>query len=938
MDTRNSIRLVSDRLMRLAAAACLLVGLGLSVAAWYHVAGVMRTDGQRSFDRFSAQADAGIEDRARSHLFAISGFHGLFTVSEHVSRAEFHDQFERLRGGRWHPGLLAVQYLERVPEAARTAFEAEVRADTSLVAGGYPDFAIQSIVPRAHYLVTKYSEPPQTGALAIGVDLVAQRDHDDALQRAAESGMPMATAPVRLDESTLGYSVYFAVYARHRPLETPQQRLAALRGYVRGVFRTASMFDDVLPQEQVDGYRVWIEDLGGATPGDAPAILFDSDPSSSIEQPEPGSGREHTYSAVIGERAWMVHTLRPVVRTATAPWPLTVLLCGVALSLGLWIMLHAGASQYGRATTLARRLSREAEESATQLRNVIDHSADGIVTIDARAALLSANPSAQRMFGRSADELVGRPLVELFDPAARDEMNAWLGQATAAAEPGAGEREEIALRADGSRFPLAMAFNRIDGLQPGLRVGTLRDISERRRIESQMHVMARHDALTGLPNRLLLLERLQQAIAAAGLSGVAPARHVGLMFIDLDRFKTINDSLGHHVGDRVLTEVARRLQAVVRSSDTVARMGGDEFVIVLPQMKAAADAESIAHKVLHALHAPVRVEDHDLAVTVSVGLATWPDMAEDAASLMSRADAAMYSAKRAGRNNWAWFDTVQATAMPHLLQLENDLRHALERGQLALHFQPQYACAGGALVGAEALLRWHHPKLGMVSPADFIPLAEETGLIVSIGKWVLGEALRHAVQWQGRDGGALRVAVNLSPRQMDSDVVVQMVADALAESGLPARLLELEITEGSVVRDVERSAMRLSRLAELGVSIAIDDFGVGYSSLSYLRDLPVRKLKIDRSFISPLPGDKGAARMVAALVAMAHELQMEVVAEGVETVEQLALVREFGCETAQGFLLGRPLEAQRFAALAGTREPARVDENFRPNLVQDCSA
>jgi diguanylate cyclase (GGDEF)-like protein/PAS domain S-box-containing protein len=924
MDTRIPTRLVNERPMRLAAVACLLLGLGLSIAAWHHVAEAMRVEAQRDFDRFSVHVDAGIEDRARSHLYAIAGFHGLFTVADHVSRSEFHQQFQRMRSGRWHPGLTAVQYIERVPQAARSTFEAEVRADTSLVAGGYPDFAITPAGPRAHYLATKYSEPPLAGVFGIGADVAAQPELQRVLDMAAESGAPVATPPQRLNEGALGYSVYFAVYARGRALDTAQQRRSALRGYVRGVFRTSSMFDDVLPQAQADGYRVWIEDLGGATADDRAAVLFYSDPSSATDPRELGAAQERTYSSVIGERAWMIHAVRPPTRMATEPWPLTVLLCGIALSLGIWTVLRVVAAQYGRVSRLARHLSREAEENAMRLRSVIDHSADGIVTIDAQAGLLSANPAAQRMFGRTLDQLLGQPLADLVDNAARSDLRVWLAQTLASGVAQTTEREETALRTDGTRFPLAMTFNSMDGQQPGLRVGILRDVSERRRIESQMQRMAHHDALTGLPNRLLLLERLQQAISLADQQGASRSRpHVGLMFIDLDRFKNINDSLGHHVGDRVLTEVARRLQSVVRASDTVARMGGDEFVIVLPQMTAAADAETVACKVLEALEAPVRADGHELSVTVSVGLATWPNMAEDAATLMSRADAAMYSAKHAGRNNWAWFNADEAGVVPHRLRLENDLRHALERGQLAVHFQPQFDCASGALVGAEALLRWQHPELGLVSPAEFIPLAEDNGLIVPIGEWVLREALHHAVQWHALGGAPLHVAVNLSPRQMDTDAVVAMVADALAEVQLPPHLLELEITESAVVREVESAARRLCQLADLGVAIAIDDFGVGYSSLSYLRDLPVQILKIDRSFIRPLPNDKGASRLVAALVAMAHQLQMRVVAEGVETKDQLALMQEFGCETAQGFLLGRPMEADRFAAL--------VSERLHPN-------
>ena len=449
-------------------------------------------------------------------------------------------------------------------------------------------------------------------------------------------------------------------------------------------------------------------------------------------------------------------------------------------------------------------------------------------------------------------------------------------------------------------------------------------IAERQTTEEKMSALLRTDVLTGLPNRLLLLERLQDFIGLAVQQGVVRSRpRVGVMFMDLDRFKNINDSLGHHVGDRVLIEVAQRLQSVVRASDTVARMGGDEFVIVLPHMESAGDAEAVARRVIAAMAAPVSAGGHDLSVTASIGLATWPDMAGDIASLMSRADAAMYRAKRAGLNNWCWSDPDEASVMPRRLRLETELRHALERGQLAVYFQPQYDCRSRDLVGAEALLRWHHPDLGEVSPLEFIPLAEESGLIVPIGTWVLREALRHVVRWNASGEAPLHVSVNLSPRQMNTDSVVAIVADALAKSRAAPHMLELEITEGTIVREVQSAARRLRQLSDLGIVLAIDDFGVGYSSLSYLRDLPVQKLKIDRSFIRTIPNDEGTTRLVAALIAMAHQLRLGVVAEGVESEAQLTVLRELGCETLQGFLLGKPMEAHRFERIVRARAALR---------------
>ena len=894
MDPLNSHRLLSERPIRNAAVLVLIAGIAISLVLWQRVSGLAEAEAQRRFERFSVHADAIIEERARVHLGLVSGFSGLIEGAGEFDRATFGRHFGKLGSGRWHPGLVAIQYLVRKEGGAREGSDWTIR----------------------------HSEPPIS---ALSEQLAADGTNaSDALplELAIEAGAAVATPLIRLEWDEPGFIVYQAVYRRNMPLDTVEERRRATMGFVRGIFRTSSMLDNALPQDLSERYRIWIEDLGGSTPTDVAAVVFDDSPSQAFERPEGGNLTERSYSLAVGGRAWMVHTLRPQIDLSLTAWPLTVLGAGVLVTLTLSALLYAIAAQYSRVTRLARQLSHHAESIATQLRSVIDHSVDGIVTIDPDGRLTSLNPATQRMFGLSPDQMIGRPLSDLLCPTSRADVAHLLEYR---GNPNAGigaEFEVMAHRADGAQFPLTMAFNHMGGSQPGLRVGMLRDVSERRRIESRMQHLALNDALTNLPNRALLQQRLFEAIeravgrqrGAAREGAVAEAR-IGLMFIDLDRFKTINDSLGHHVGDRVLVEIARRLHSVMRSDDTVARMGGDEFVVVLPALSAPADAERVAIKALEVFKAPVSADGHELSITASSGLAIWPDMGEDAATLMSRADAAMYAAKQSGRNRWAWFDTDSAEKVPRRFRIETELQHAIARDQLSVHFQPQYDFKSMSLVGAEALLRWHHPELGQVSPAEFIAVAEESGLIESIGLWVLRKALGAVAQWQQAGSAPLHVAVNLSPRQMDAEGVVAGVAAALVDSGVPARLLHLEITESAVVNDVKGTAQRLQQLSDLGVSIAIDDFGTGYSSLSYLQDLPLNTLKIDRSFIQRLPEDGGTTKLVAALIAMAHQLEMEVVAEGVETEDQFAVLRRLGCETAQGYLLGRPMPADQFAKL-----------------------
>ncbi|MGQ0656225.1 MAG: putative bifunctional diguanylate cyclase/phosphodiesterase [Betaproteobacteria bacterium] len=413
--------------------------------------------------------------------------------------------------------------------------------------------------------------------------------------------------------------------------------------------------------------------------------------------------------------------------------------------------------------------------------------------------------------------------------------------------------------------------------------------------------LADHDALTGLPNRRLLEDRLTQAIALSRRNRKLTA----VMFVDLDRFKGINDSLGHAAGDALLKEVSRRLVNQLRVGDTICRIGGDEFVVVLPEIKRSSDVAQVAAKVIEQLAAPLVIDARDLIVTGSIGIAVFPDDGDDAETLIRSADAAMYHAKELGRANYQFFTAEMNQAASRRLALESELRRAVAREELVLHYQPVVEARSGRVCACEALLRWQHPQRGLVLPGDFIHLAEETGLILRIGEWALREACRRAAA----DG--LPVSVNISPRQFADARLADTVAAALAESRLPPRFLELEITESTAMQHTGASLQALERLKALGISIAIDDFGTGYSSLAYLRRFPVDRLKSDRSFVAELPGDAEQAAIVSAIVALAHALDIEVVAEGVETHAQREFLQRCGCDYVQGYLTGRPAEGKK---------------------------
>ncbi|HEU4816784.1 putative bifunctional diguanylate cyclase/phosphodiesterase [Janthinobacterium sp.] len=449
-------------------------------------------------------------------------------------------------------------------------------------------------------------------------------------------------------------------------------------------------------------------------------------------------------------------------------------------------------------------------------------------------------------------------------------------------------------------------------------LGLVRDISERKRTEEQIRRLAYCDSLTGIPNRQAFLETLERELVRSKEHD----KKFAVLFMDLDAFKRINDTLGHDVGDHLLKVVSERLRETIRPSDLVlraehefeassggsnlARLGGDEFTILIPDLERVEDALNVAHRVKEAMRRPFMIEGHEIFVTASIGISLYPEDGEDCNSLLKYADTAMYHAKNCGKNNAKLYSSSLTMEIMSHVKMEVGLRKALQNNELYLLYQPQIDVPSTQIVGVEALVRWRHPERGIISPTEFIPLAEETGLIVPIGEWVLRTACNQAKAWQSDGGRAIRMAVNLSAKQFKDENLMQIVLSALADTGLDARLLELELTEGTLMDDARATMVTLEQLRGIGVYLSIDDFGTGYSSMNYLKRFDVRALKIDKSFIAGLPQDTENAAITRAIIAMAHGLKMVVVAEGVETDEQLLMLEEYGCDMAQGYFLGHP--------------------------------
>ncbi|MDI3547347.1 MAG: hypothetical protein PWR10_999 [Halanaerobiales bacterium] len=439
-------------------------------------------------------------------------------------------------------------------------------------------------------------------------------------------------------------------------------------------------------------------------------------------------------------------------------------------------------------------------------------------------------------------------------------------------------------------------------------IETLEDITERKQAEEMLWQQVYHDALTGLPNRMLFNDRFTQALAHAYRN----RQKLAVLFLDLDRFKNINDTQGYNVGDQLLQGVAERLTDLVREDDTVARMGGDEFILLLPEIAQAENATKIAKKILEAFKQPLMIGGHEFYITSSIGIVFYPNDGEDAETLLKNADIAMYRAKEQGGNNYQLYDPMMNVKASERLVLENSLRYALEREEFVVYYQPQVSISTGKIIGMEALIRWQHPEWGLLSPAEFIPLAEETGLIIPIGEWVLRTACAQNKAWQEAGYPPVHVAVNLSARQFQQQNLVETVTRVLKETGLEPHYLELEITESIAMQNADFTIVMLRHLEEMGIHISIDDFGTGYSSLSYLKHFPLDTLKIDQSFVRDLTIDPNNKAIVIAIIAMAHSLKFKVIAEGVETQEQLAFLKQQQCDGIQGYLFSKPLPAEAF--------------------------
>ncbi|MGZ3184653.1 MAG: EAL domain-containing protein [Telluria sp.] len=858
--------------------------------------------GERLQDfRLSAQqAGDQLQARFAEHERILAAMaHALDTSDDLPDAAQFTRAARTYLQAR--PEISALTWLPHVDQAARAAFEWRVAAELGRpfrIADRDAAGAAVPAAPRADYYPLLYIEPrPQEPPL--GLDLAAVPLRGAALRRSERTGAPSATPPVPLLYSGQpGLVLYQAVMREGDPRARAVIGLSLQLEYYLDHALARAGFSTPYAADFADttDFRHPVRLLGHIDPRyhgpDYVHPLGFGGRSFELRLAPAGPG-------LLGYGSWETWSV------LGADLLLTGLLGGLML---LVTGQHAAVAAQVRAAT-ARVQAREA-----RLEAIVGNAAEAILTVTRAGIIESANAAAARTFGHALGDLPGQPFAALLDGAPAADPAALL--AGLADQP----PHALELRgrhASGATFPLYLSVARVATPDEALFACILHDLSEQHRTREQLHLLAHRDTLTGLDNRLSLGLHLDQMLAQARRAG----QQAGLLFIDLDHFKKVNDSFGHQAGDAFLATAAARLRALVRDSDALARFGGDEFVLATSGAPSAEALAHLAERILVALARPYEVGGEVVHSSASIGVALFPQDGADAAALLRSADSARAAAKQAGRNGFAFFSAALNAAAHERLVLERRLWTALEQAEFELWLQPQVALASGALIGAEALLRWRHPERGLVPPDRFIPLAEETGLILPLGEWVIAEAARHAAGWRAAGLSGLRIAVNLSARQCHGETLLPCL-DAVVAAGLDPSCLELEITESAAMQDPERTRALVDGLRARRMHVAIDDFGTGYSSLAYLKLFAINRIKIDRGFVKDIETDPNDAAIVAATVGLAHALGLEVIAEGVETVAQADFLRAQGCDEAQGYLFARPLPPAEFLAFALARRAA----------------
>lgn len=897
---------------------------------------VLQKEIQRHKTLFAAQSQL-INDTVSQQLSAtdevVRSLARLFQVSTRVDADQFrtfsNDVLAR------DPFIRSISYLRLVEDRNRNDFERQMRKD------GAVTFSITErrqdrygpAARRERYFPIVFNESVNPSVVReIGVDMLSEGDAGHAMSWAIDTARPVASAASRQVHDDAPYTVFQAIYSGSGIPGEIGQRRRTVTGLVAVRVASRELLAWIPAEDQLEA-SLTMSPLGGDGPIETLAAF--QDPAGRARHRGTILSLEFGRTSEVGGRQvelrirkpvrWHDLDLRPAGGAALVGVVITWLL--VALAKGVVFRTRAleqrNEEVERQVASRTRELAIEKDRALVTLESI----GDGVITTDANGRIEYLNPVAERLSAWTNDMASGRPVAEVFrllEESTRkpvdDPVAVCLREARSVRVSG----EVVLVSRNGNHVAVDHSAAPIRDREGRRVIGAVlvfQDVSHARRVVQEMAYQATHDALTGLPNRHLLMDRLEQALTRSPWHG----RIVAVMFVDLDHFKSVNDTLGHDVGDELLRQVAERLTQSVRAGDTVCRLGGDEFVVLLTDIASRDDVAHLAAKIIGRLDEPYRLGGQEYYCSASAGVGLTQEHTS-AFSLLKNADTALYRAKDSGRSNYQFYSAEMNQHAIKLIQVQTALRHANERNELVLHYQPQVDLQTGRIIGAEALLRWNHPAKGMVPPLEFIPVAEESGLIVPIGEWVLAEVCRQTRRWQVAGLPRIRMAVNISGRQFQQGALVRHIETVLNETGLEPGDLELELTESILVKDSDAAVAVCRELQAMGVRFSIDDFGTGYSSLSYLKRFPVTTLKVDRSFISPLPGNASDAAICRAIVAMGHTLNATVIAEGVETEAQLSLLRQQGVDAAQGYLFSPATPAKEFADLLrrGSIEPGRV--------------
>ncbi len=886
----------------------LFVSLIVTLKMWQDARAEAERELRGDFKARVLETSRRIEQRMLDYEQVLAGVRGLFSASREVDRYEFRAFVAALKIESSFPGVQSVGWVPIVTAAQKEKHIAAIRRE------GFPDYDIKPPGQRDLYAVVAYVEPFSGRNLrAFGQDHFFDPVRRATIEDARDTGETRISGKVRLAQETdqraqAGFQMALPVYRSGVRLDTPAERRANFIGLVGSSFRMDDMMNGIfgVHPEGIDIEIYDGEEISERT------LMHDADGVRHGISDSPARLKMTTRLPIAGHVWTLVANSQPSYE-AGLDRAKPQIIAGSGLGTGVLLALLTGLLMRGRSRALQAALEISASEA--KLRAIVDTAMDAVVQMDAEGLVTGWSGQAANMFGWTRAEALGRPLHEMIIPpqyrAAHVQGLQRFNQ-TGAAKMLNKRVEILALRRNGGEFHVELTISLVRLEDKTEFCAFISDITEQKHADALIWKQANFDPLTHLPNRHMFHERLEQDIQAAQRTGLKLA----VLFIDLDRFKEVNDTLGHNVGDMLLTEVAQRLGASVRKTDLVARLGGDEFTIILSQLIDTHQVDTVAQNILRRLAEPFSLNDELAYVSASMGITLYPEDALDVEQLLMNADQAMYAAKKRGRNRFSYFTPSLKEEAQARLKLINDMRVALVENQFEVYFHPIIDLKTGAIVKAEALLRWNHPQRGMAGQMEIIPLAEETGMIVEIGDWVFREAARWASRWRDVCPGGLQVGVNMSPVQFqaEGDHIAEWLV-YLQELGLSGKHIVIEITEGLLLHVDKAISDILLQFRDAGIQVSIDDFGTGYSALSYLKKFDIDYLKIDLSFVRDLEIDPNDRALVEAIIMMAHKLGLKVIAEGVETEGQRKLLAAAGCDFAQGYLYSKPVPPLELEAL-----------------------